>query len=95
MIARKEPLHPRYNKDASPHELDKGMRYQTFATNTRIGQAQFLDARHRKHARVEPKTRDQEASVMRLLPSRELPVNTAWPTATVKAVLVLHLATAR
>jgi Transposase DDE domain group 1 len=82
VIARKEPLHPRYLKDASPYELDKNMRYQTFATNTRRGQAQFLDARHRKHARVEPKIRDQKASGMRLLPSRELPVNTAWLAAT-------------
>jgi hypothetical protein len=82
VIARKEPLHPRYTKDASLYELDKGMRYQTFATNTRLGQAQFLDARHRKHARVEPKIRDQKASGMRLLPSREMPVNTAWLAAT-------------
>jgi hypothetical protein len=70
VIARKEPLHPRYAKDASPYELDKGMRYQTFATNTRRGQPQFLDARHRKHARVEPRIRDQKAAGMRLLPAR-------------------------
>ena len=82
VIARKEPLHPRHVKDASPYELDKGRRYQTFATNTRRAQAQFLDARHRKHARVEPKIRDQKASGMRLLPSREMPVNTAWLAAT-------------
>ncbi|MDH6128395.1 IS1380 family transposase [Kitasatospora sp. GP82] len=82
VIARKEPLHPRYTKDASSYEIAKGMRYQTFATNTRRGQAQFLDARHRKHARVEPKIRDQKASGMRLLPSREMPVNAAWLTAT-------------
>jgi hypothetical protein len=62
------------------------MRYQTFATNTRRGQAQFLDARHRKHVRVEPKIRDQKASGMRLLPSREMPVNAAWLTATATAI---------
>ncbi|MHA6758233.1 hypothetical protein [Streptacidiphilus sp. PAMC 29251] len=45
--APKEPLHPRHTKDASPYELAKGMRYQAFATNTRRGQAQFLDAQHR------------------------------------------------
>ncbi|MDJ0347668.1 IS1380 family transposase, partial [Streptomyces sp. H10-C2] len=82
VIARKEPLHPRYVKDASPYEISKEMRYQTFATNTRRGHAQFLDARHRKHARVEPKIRDQKATGMRLLPSREMPVNAAWLTAT-------------
>jgi hypothetical protein len=82
VIARKEPLHPRYVKDASAYEKAKGMRYQTFATNTRRGQAAFLDARHRKHARVEPKIRDQKASGMGLLPSRELSVNAAWLMAT-------------
>ncbi|MET8538956.1 IS1380 family transposase [Streptomyces sp. NPDC005065] len=85
VIARKEPLHPRYLKDASPYETEKGMRYQTFATNHRRGQIAHLDGRHRKHARVEPKIRDQKASGMGLLPSRELGVNAAWLTATTLA----------
>lgn len=85
VIARKEPLHPRYVKDASAYEIKKEKRYQTFATNSRSGQAAFLDARHRKHARVEPKIRDQKASGMRLLPSREMPVNAAWLAATALA----------
>jgi hypothetical protein len=82
IIARKEPLHPRYVKDASAYEIKKQARYQTFATNSRRGQVAFLDARHRKHARVEPKIRDQKASGMGLLPSREMSVNAAWLTAT-------------
>ncbi|MGW3661137.1 IS1380 family transposase [Streptomyces sp. NPDC005151] len=85
VIARKEPLHPRYVKDASAYETKVGMRYQTFATNSRRGQAAFLDGRHRKHARVEPKIRDQKASGMGLLPSRELSINAAWLTATMLA----------
>jgi hypothetical protein len=85
VFARKEPLHPRYVKDASVYEKTQGMRYQTFATNTRRGQAAFLDARHRKHARVEPKIRDRKASGMGLLPSRQLGVNAAWLMATTVA----------
>ncbi|MFD5065846.1 IS1380 family transposase [Streptomyces sp. NPDC058394] len=85
VIARKEPLHPRYVKDASPYEVDKQMRCQTFATNSRRGQIAHLDGRHRKHARVEPKIRDQKASGMSLLPSREMSVNAVWLTATALA----------
>lgn len=85
VIARKEPLHPRYVKDASAYELQHEARYQTFATNSRRGQIAHLDGRHRKHARVEPKIRDQKASGMGLLPSRELHVNAAWLTATTLA----------
>ncbi|MGW3660748.1 transposase [Streptomyces sp. NPDC005151] len=70
---------------ASAYETKVGMRYQTFATNSRRGQAAFLDGRHRKHARVEPKIRDQKASGMGLLPSRELSINAAWLTATMLA----------
>jgi hypothetical protein len=44
-----------------------------------------VDGRHRKHARVEPKIRDQKASGTGLLPSRELNVNAAWLTATILA----------
>lgn len=85
VIARKEPLHPRYVKDASAYEIKQDARYQTFATNHQRGQIAHLDGRHRKHARVEPKIRDQKASGIGLLPSRELEVNAAWLTATTLA----------
>jgi hypothetical protein len=85
VIARQEPLHPRYVPDASAYEKKHGMRYQTFATNTRRGQAAFLDARHRKHARVEPKIRDLKASGMGLLPSKVMAINAAWLAATALA----------
>ncbi|MFC5646834.1 transposase [Kitasatospora cinereorecta] len=48
----------------------------------RLGLWQPATGEHRKHARVEPKIRDQKASGMGLLPSREMTVNTAWLTAT-------------
>jgi hypothetical protein len=82
VIVRKEPLHPRYIKDASDYEITQQARYQTFATNSHRGQIAFLDARHRKHARVESTIRDSKAAGLRLLPSRELNVNAAWLTAT-------------
>ncbi|GAA3380687.1 hypothetical protein GCM10020367_68970 [Streptomyces sannanensis] len=85
VIARKEPLHPRYVKDASAYEIEQEARYQTFATNHRRGQIAHLDGRHRKHARVEPRIREQKASGIGLLPSRELNVNAAWLTATTLA----------
>jgi hypothetical protein len=44
-----------------------------------------LDGRHRKHARVESKIRDQKASGIGLLPSRKLNINAAWLTATTLA----------
>jgi hypothetical protein len=34
-----------------------GYRFQTFATNTRIGQLAQMEARHRAHARVEDRIR--------------------------------------
>lgn len=69
--------HPHYVKDASAYEIKQEARYQTFATNHRNGQIAHLDGRHRKHARVEPKIRDQKAPGNGLLPSRELEVNAA------------------
>ena len=45
VIARREPLHPRYVKDASAYEIKHEARYQTFATNHRRGQIAHLDGR--------------------------------------------------
>jgi hypothetical protein len=78
VIVRKEPLHPRYAKDASAYEKKHDKRYQTFATNTRARQASWLDSRHRSHARVEPKIRDSKAEGLGLLPTRTMRVNSAW-----------------
>lgn len=78
VIVRCEPLHPRYLKDASAYEKACGKRFQTFATNTCTGQTAWLDARHRKHSRVEPKIRDVKACGMGLLSAREMKTNAAW-----------------
>lgn len=80
VIVRKEPLHPRYAKDASAYEKKHDKRYQAFATNTGPGQPARLDFRHRAHARVEPRIRDSKDGGLGLLPSQELKVNQAWLT---------------
>ncbi|MHA6757180.1 IS1380 family transposase [Streptacidiphilus sp. PAMC 29251] len=85
VIVRREPLHPRYVKDASPYELEHGMRLQTFATNTPDRQASWLDARHRTHARVEAKIRDSKDAGLNRFPSRHMKVNQAWLLATALA----------
>ncbi|MCX5215893.1 transposase [Kitasatospora sp. NBC_00240] len=78
VIVRKEPLHPRYLKDASAYEKKHNMRYQAFATNTRRRQPAWLDCRHRTHARVEPKIRDSKAQGLDLFPSQDMKANRAW-----------------
>ncbi|QNE75826.1 hypothetical protein F0344_15360 [Streptomyces finlayi] len=57
-------------------------RHQTFATDHQRGRIAHLDGRHRRRARVEPKVRDQKASGIGLLPSRELKLPGTWPWAT-------------
>lgn len=68
MIARRSRCAPRCLKDASDYEIKQQVRYRTFATNSRRGQIAHLDARHRKHARVEPRqqgVRDGPAALPR------------------------------
>ena len=38
IIARDEPLHPRYRKRATDREKQRGRRYQPIATSTQAGQ---------------------------------------------------------
>jgi hypothetical protein len=55
IILRREHPHPGAQLDA--FEERDGYRYQAFATNTRVGQIAFLEARHRAHTRVEDRRR--------------------------------------
>jgi hypothetical protein len=50
----------------------------SFVTNTITGQLQFLEARHRAHARVEDRIRHAKDTGLGRLPSREFAVNQAW-----------------
>lgn len=85
VFIRREPLHPRYAKDASAYETEHGVRLQAFATNTPGRQAAWLDCRHRSHARVEGKIRDSKAESLARFPSRWMAVNQAWLTITALA----------
>ena len=57
---------------------DPNWRYQAFATNTRIGQIQWLDARHRTQAHVEDSVKELKNSGGRLLPMNDWAHNSAW-----------------
>ncbi|MEV6012070.1 IS1380 family transposase [Streptomyces sp. NPDC051976] len=85
VFVRREPLHPRYAKDASAYEREHGVRLTAFATNTPGRQAAWLDLRHRGHCRVEPKIRDSKAESLARFPSRFMKINQAWLTATALA----------
>lgn len=85
VFVRREPLHPRYAKDASAYELKHDVRLQAFATNTPGRQAAWLDCRHRTHARVESKIRDSKAESLSRFPSRLMKINQAWLAVTALA----------
>ena len=58
-----------------------GWRYQLIATNTPTGHAQFLEARHRPHARVEDRIRTGKSTGIGHLPSKSYALNQAWARA--------------
>jgi hypothetical protein len=76
VIVRREHPHP--GVQLSLFEAHHRYRYQAFATNTRIGQLGFLEARHRAHARVEDRIRAAKDTGLGRLPSREYRINQAW-----------------
>lgn len=76
VLVRRERPHP--GAQLSLFEERDGWRYQTFVTNTRIGQLAFLDARHRAHARVEDRIRTGKHAGLGKFPSQLAHVNAAW-----------------
>jgi hypothetical protein len=76
VIVRREHPHP--GAQLSLFEAADGYRYQAIATNTRIGQLGFLEARHRAHARVEDRIKAAKDTGLGRLPSREWAINSAW-----------------
>ena len=78
MIVRDEPLHPRYRKRATEREKKLGRRYQLIATNTKLGQVAWLDARHRSHVHVENDVKQAKALGLGRWPSRQWAINVAW-----------------
>jgi hypothetical protein len=79
VIVRRERPHP--GAQLSLFEDRDGWRYTVFATNTTHGSLQWLEVRHRTHARVEDRIRCAKDTGLRRLPSREFAINQAWCTA--------------
>jgi hypothetical protein len=78
IIVRDEPLHPRYRKRPTDREKQLGRRYQLIATNTKVGQIAWLDARHRSHVHVENDVTQAKALGLNRWPSRHWTINMAW-----------------
>jgi hypothetical protein len=76
VIVRRERPHP--GAQLSLFEERDGWRYTAFVTNTTMGALQWLEARHRAHARVEDRIRCAKDTGLRRLPSREFAINQAW-----------------
>jgi Transposase DDE domain group 1 len=76
VIVRRERPHP--GAQLSLFEEADGWRYTAFVTNTGAGALQWLEARHRAHARVEDRIRCAKDTGLRRLPSREFAINQAW-----------------
>ncbi|MEU2615988.1 IS1380 family transposase [Micromonospora sp. NPDC007271] len=79
VIVRRERPHP--GAQLSLFEERDGWRYTAFVTNTPAGALQWLEARHRAHARVEDRIRCAKDTGLGRLPSREFAINAAWCTA--------------
>jgi hypothetical protein len=77
-IARRERPHP--GAQLSLFDTIEGMRHQIMATDTPIGggSIQYLEVRHRGHARVEDRIRTGKDTGFGRFPSREFAINAAW-----------------
>jgi DDE family transposase len=76
VIVRRERPHP--GAQLSLFEEVDGWRYTAFVTNTQVGALQWLEARHRAHARVEDRIRCAKDTGLGRLPSRDFEINQAW-----------------
>jgi hypothetical protein len=77
-IVRRERPHP--GAQLSIFDTIEGMRHQVFATDTPPGRGpvQFLEARHRAHARVEDRICCGKDTGVGRFPSRHFAINQAW-----------------
>jgi hypothetical protein len=77
-IVRRERPHP--GAQLSLFDTIEGMRHQVMATDTPPGHGsiQYLEARHRAHARVEDRIRTGKDSGFGRFPSRVFAINQAW-----------------
>jgi hypothetical protein len=77
-IVRRERPHP--GAQLSLFDTIEGMRHQVMATDTPPGHGsiQYLEARHRAHARVEDRIRTGKDTGFGRFPSRVFAINQAW-----------------
>jgi len=77
-IVRRERPHP--GAQLSLFDTIEGMRHQVMATDTPVGHGpiQYLEARHRGHARVEDRIRTGKDTGFGRFPSRVFAINVAW-----------------
>jgi hypothetical protein len=77
-IVRRERPHP--GAQLSLFDTIEGMRHQVMATDTQPGHGsiQYLEARHRAHARVEDRIRTGKDTGFGRFPSRVFAINQAW-----------------
>jgi hypothetical protein len=77
-IVRREHPHP--GAQLSLFDTIEGMRHQVMATDTPpgTGSIQYLEARHRGHARVEDRIRTGKDTGFGRFPSRIFAINAAW-----------------
>jgi thioesterase domain-containing protein len=90
IIVRRERPHP--GAQLSLFDLDEGMRHQVFLTDTPHGSGgspQFLEVRHRAHARVEDRIRCGKTTGFGRFPSRHFAVNTVWLELSLTAIDLL------
>ena len=76
---RRERPHP--GAQLTLFDTIAGFRHQVFATDTNYaggGSIQFLEARHRAHARVEDRIRCGKDTGFGRFPSRTFAINAAW-----------------
>jgi hypothetical protein len=78
LICRRERPHP--GAQLTLFDTINGWRHQVFATDTPHAGApiQFLEVRHRTHARVEDRIRTGKSTGFGRFPSRVFAINTAW-----------------
>ncbi len=77
-IVRRERPHP--GAQLSLFDTIEGMRHQVMATDTPVcgGSIQYLEARHRAHARVEDRIRTGKDTGFGRFPSRVFAISQAW-----------------
>jgi len=79
LICRRQRPHPGAQLDL--FDTVEGLRHQVVATDTPVaggGSIQYLEVRHRAHARVEDRIRTGKDSGLGRFPSRQFDINQAW-----------------